>query len=139
MVPQFESVDVANLTVADLLADPERNPSFFTMDTTTPFSKIMCSHYAYVLHIIGAFARSCVRSSVSNFTDGPQGAYLVVIAGVVALLARIFPRLKWMHVHAGRAFIVSRLPARLPLASSGRIFLVFASFWSDFIIQNNIF
>jgi len=76
----------ANLTVADLLADPVRNPSFFVESYTTPHSKIMCSDIAYGFHIFGA--------------------YLITLVGIAALLVRTTPRLKFLHAHLGRAFLL---------------------------------
>ena len=80
------TADLGNLTVESLLADPVRNPSFFTVAYTTPFSKIMCSTSAYAFHIILA--------------------YLVSIAGAGAVITRAVPAWKHLHKHFGRAFLV---------------------------------
>eukprot|EP01113_Clastostelium_recurvatum_P022459 TRINITY_DN2681_c0_g1_i2.p1 TRINITY_DN2681_c0_g1~~TRINITY_DN2681_c0_g1_i2.p1 ORF type:complete len:316 (+),score=74.86 TRINITY_DN2681_c0_g1_i2:218-1165(+) len=61
--------------------------TFFTYDKTESFSKISCLAWMYPLHIL------C--------------AYILVLAGIVALLTRLIPRFKWLHVYAGRTFMMT--------------------------------
>jgi hypothetical protein len=61
--------------------------SFYNNDTTESFSKISCLAWMYPIHI--------------------ALAYVLVASGFLALVSRIVPSIKWLHVHFGRTFMMT--------------------------------
>jgi uncharacterized membrane protein len=60
--------------------------AFTTRSFTMPWSRILCIDEMYAVHVMLA--------------------YISCIAGLVALVARVYEPMKWLHVHAGRTWLM---------------------------------